>query len=77
MSEAAQQAVDTDAAIMEQLLRNPRSGPFMRWFIMTAIEEYAEKVIEMGNDGLKNPFVDPATWRACAEEAQQAMAAWQ
>jgi hypothetical protein len=49
----------------------------MRWFIMTAIEEYAEKVIELGNDGLKNPFVDAATWRACAEEAQQAMAAWQ
>ena len=44
---------------------------------MTAIEDYAERVLEVGNDGLKNPFVDPATWRACAEEAQQAMAAWQ
>jgi hypothetical protein len=67
----------TNAEILLRLLNEPKSSPMMGWFIMMAIEEYAERVIAAGPKGLDNPMVTPEDLIACAHEAKEAMEEWQ
>lgn len=74
MTETEQDTARENAALMKQLLTEPRSNAFMSWFIMVAIEEYCDTVLSAG--GLQNPGIDERDWKACAREAKQAMARW-
>lgn len=65
-----------NAAILVKLLTEPRSGSMMQWFIMMAIEEFSERVIEGGANGLENPLMDPQVLLDCAQEAKEAMERW-
>lgn len=67
----------SNADIMLRLLNEPKSGSMMQWFIMLAIEEFAERIIEAGPKGLDNPLVRQEDLIACAHEAKEAMEKWQ
>lgn len=76
MTDTEQETARENAALMEQLLTEPESSALMSWFIMMAIEEYADTVLTTREGGLKNPVIDEKVWRACAREAKEAMARW-
>lgn len=65
-----------NAAILVKLLTEPRSGSMMQWFIMMAVEEYSERIIEAGPKALENPLMDPQVLLDCAQEAKEAMERW-
>lgn len=76
MTDTEQETARENAALMEQLLTEPESSALMSWFIMMAIEEYADTVLTTREGGLQNPVIDEKVWRACAREAKEAMARW-
>lgn len=63
--------------LMVHLLNAAESGPLMHWFVMMALEDFAERVITAGPTGLDNPLVGPADLLACAHEAMEIMEDWQ
>lgn len=71
------QKAQENAAILVNLLTEPRSGSLMQWFIMMAVEEFSERIIQAGPNGLDNPLMDPLTLLECAQEAKDAMERWQ
>lgn len=76
MTATDQDTARENAALLEQLLTEPRSSSFMHWFVMVALEEYCERVLKIGERGLGNPLIDPKDWVACAQEAQEAVQRW-
>lgn len=69
--------LDHNAQLLLRLLKEPKSGSVMEWFVMMAIEEFAERILEKGPQGLDNPLVNPKDLIACANEAKAAMEQWQ
>lgn len=76
MTATEQETARKNAALMEQLLTEPQSSALMHWFIMVAVEEYCETVLNTREGGLMNPLIDERDWKACAHEAREAMARW-
>lgn len=73
-------AARSNAALIEELIRTaaPRTGGWMPLFLLEAIEQYCEKVRTTDEaDKTCDPAVmDPAAWRACAEDVQQIVDRW-
>lgn len=76
MTDTEQETARENASLMERLLTEPESSAFMHWFIMVAIEEYCDRVLNARPGSLQNPMIDENEWKSCAREAQEALTRW-
>lgn len=65
----------TNVAMLRRLMEFSKNGALMQAFVLTAIDKYAQQCMQAGAEKLDTPLVSGRAWVACAQEAQQTVAA--
>jgi hypothetical protein len=63
----------TNVELLSKLMSHSQQGVLMQAFIIEAISHYAEQTKVAPPWSKDNTFISEAAWRACADEAMEAI----
>jgi len=63
----------TNVELINKLMTHSQQGVLMQAFIIEAIAKYAEQTKVSPPWSTDNTFISEAAWRACADEAMEAI----
>jgi len=63
----------TNVELINKLMTHSKHGVLMQAFIIEAIAKYAEQTKVSPPWSTDNTFISEAAWRACADEAMEAI----
>jgi hypothetical protein len=63
----------TNVELINKLMTHSQQGVLMQAFIIEAIAKYAEQTKVAPPWSTDNTFISEAAWRACADEAMEAI----
>jgi hypothetical protein len=63
----------TNVELINKLMTHSKQGVLMQAFIIEAIAKYAEQTKVSPPWSTDNTFISEAAWRACADEAMEAI----